>query len=243
MYFYKIAVLALVATTINAAPTQLRRREEEEEDAPQLLAKLELADDVVIEYFYNGEAITVVGTSGPDDKDEAKRAEAAIQAMGPAKAFEELSGEPAPETLTEAEAAMNQRAAVMARTYNKDDNPPPEEIEGFMVDEKEADEEGGGRKLSTFNHCSWWYYVTGDGTWKAYTNKIGGRIEPYRGCLGITIDYWSSSGGYWYNSGPTRTTCSYGYAWVWSWSSYYSYKRVRTYNAFYDGYHLKGCWN
>ena len=254
MYFYKIAVflalLVATTTTINAAPiTQLRRRQEEKENAPQLVAKLELADDVVIEYFYNGEAITVFGTSGLKDKDEAERAEATVQAMGPVKAFEKLSGEPAPKTLTEAEADMNRQAAVMmarSTTTNKDDNPPPLETGGFLMaddekEEEEEDEEGGGRRLSTFNNCDWWYYNTGNAYWEAYTNKIGGRIEPYRGCLGLTVEFWN--GSYWYSTGYSGYDCAYGYAWAWAASPYYSYKRVRTYNAHNDGYHFKGCWN
>ena len=193
----------------------------------------------MVEFLDVGDAIVIVGTGIQDDS-QMETFSAAVEELGPVKAFEQLSGEAAPEELVEAQKRVDKvrekgDAAMMSRS------PPPPEEESLHSLDKEGnknlvEDESGDRRL---NSCFWDYHRTGDKYWSKYTNFMSGRIEPYRGGLGVALDWWT--GSYW-SQIISRYANQNGYAYVSTYGSY-AHRRVRTYSASGDGYHTYVCWN
>ena len=195
------------------------------------LATLELADEGIVEYFDDGDAILIVG-NGMEDTDQLELFSTEVEEMGPVAAFEKLSGKAAPAELVEAQTRVDK--AIDENATSKTTLLPPGEEESLNLRGAEDEDEGGDRRLVS---CLWFYSRTGNASFSRNCNGLGGRIEPYRGCLGVAIDHWT--GSYW-STQVTKSACAGGWAYAYSYGAYGG-RRARTYSAYGDGYHLKLC--
>lgn len=233
----KLILISFLATA-NAAPGALRRNNE----APEMktLDVIELEDDCgSVEFLDAGDAIVIAG-NGTKCGSQTENFTKSVQDLGPLKFYELLSGKSAPTKLVQAQTRVNE----MGQEKGSLPPPPDEEDEGKslkLFDETEEDHQVGEQRnaggQSKSYACVWYYRRTGNSYWWTGCYGLGGRIEPYRGSLGVAVDWWN---GYSWSLITSRWASSYGWAWAYS-SGAYAYRRVRTYYAYGDGYHWKVC--
>jgi hypothetical protein len=219
----KLNLLSLMSffTIAITANGQLRRGGEQE-----LVATLDL-DDAHMEFFDGGDGILIVGTTSTNseaDREKLDLFSTALIGLSPVEIFEQLSRKPAPADLVN---AQNRVEKLVGTPSSKTDTTANPELDDQV------------HKSYRYNQCVAMPSMTGDFYYAVTTNKIGGRVEPLRGCVNIKTEKWN---GRWHSGRVAREVCAGDVGWVEWWAIQRLYS-VDIFKAEGDKYDLTVCYD